>query len=125
MLTGHERQVWAIAFSPDGNLLASGDRSGEVRLWDLASGTSRWSVVVGQGSVWSLAFIDGGRRLVTASDNGVRLWSVGTGTAAASLPHDGGHITRAALSPNGATLAVAATDGHVRLWDLEVGRAHV
>src|SRR3546814_228788 len=49
MLTGHERQVWAIAFSPDGNLLASGDRSGEVRLWDLASGTSRWSVVVGQG----------------------------------------------------------------------------
>src|SRR3546814_9577601 len=73
MLTGHERQVWAIAFSPDGKLLASGDRSGEVRLWDLASGTSRWSVAGGQGSVWSLAFIDGGRRLVTASANGVRL----------------------------------------------------
>src|SRR3546814_5058403 len=28
-LTGHERQVWAIAFSPDGSLLASGDRSGD------------------------------------------------------------------------------------------------
>src|SRR3546814_20508085 len=103
MLTGHERQVWAIAFSPDGNLLASGDRSGEVRLWDLASGTSRWSVAGGQGSVWSLAFIDGGRRLVTASDHGVRPWGVRTGTAAATLPHGGRPTPPAGRSPGAST----------------------
>ncbi|MPZ11942.1 MAG: protein kinase [Kiloniellaceae bacterium] len=117
-LTGHGRQVWAVAFSPDGNRLASGDRSGEVRLWDLESNTLRWSAAVGQGSVWSLAFIDGGSRLAIASDGGVHFWTVETGTAESSLDYKGGHITRAALSPDGASLAVAATDGHVQLWDL-------
>ena len=118
MLAGHGRQVWAVAFSPDGTLLASGDRSGEVRLWDLPSGALRWSAAVGQGSVWSLGFIDNGRRLLSASDSGVTLRTVETGVAETSLQHQGGHITRAALSPDGASLAVASTDGQVEVWDL-------
>lgn len=117
-LTGHSRPVWAIAFSPDSKFLATGDRSGELRLWNLASGDLRWSVAVGQGSVWSLVFIDDGRRLVTASDGGVQLRTAQTGAAEASLEQRGGNITRAALSPDGRSLAVAATDGRVRLWDL-------
>jgi WD40 repeat protein len=120
-LTGHSHQVWAVAFAPDGTLLASGDRSGEVRLWDLASGRLRWSFPAGQGSVWSLIFFDRGRRLATASDGGVRLWSVENRAAEGALAHPSGQVTRAALSPDGAALAVAGTDGGVLLWDLASG----
>jgi WD40 repeat protein len=36
-LTGHRDRVWALAFSPDGNLLATGSPDGTVRLWRAAS----------------------------------------------------------------------------------------
>ena len=38
-LTGHSDWVYAIAFSPDGNLIASGSWNGEVKVWKVADGT--------------------------------------------------------------------------------------
>jgi WD40 repeat protein len=36
-LSGHGDEVESVAFAPDGNLLASVDRAGTVRLWDVAT----------------------------------------------------------------------------------------
>src|SRR5262249_48871759 len=77
-LDGHHGGARAVAFSPDGAALATGDGK-VVRLWDLASGRERRLSVGSDQGVEALAFI-GGKRLVSAGTDGVlRVWDAATG----------------------------------------------
>ncbi len=116
-LEGHWNQVWALAFSPVAPLLASADRDGQIRLWDAATGALRWANMTGHGAIWSLEFTPDGRELMSASDTRVGFWDVESGAPLSALPHTGGAITRAALSPDGESVAVVAVDGKLRLID--------
>jgi len=78
-LRGHRGDVWAVAFSPDGKLLASADgdwrRPGQVKLWSAASGASR-AELRHTGEVLSLAFSSDSRCLVAGSwDRTVHVWA--------------------------------------------------
>jgi WD40 repeat protein len=76
--------VSAIAFHPDGNLLATGDYSGFVRTWDLATGREIGRPISQGGIVLVISFNSDGRLLAVglASDKipkpGTRLWDVTT-----------------------------------------------
>ena len=84
----------AVAFSPDGKLLATGYGNGYVRLWDPATGQAIGSPLLadtspqGEGGVGAVAFSPDGKLLATAGGDGyVRLWNPVTGQAAgAPLP---------------------------------------
>ena len=67
-LYGHERNVRALAMSPDGRTLASGDEVGMVRLWDLRTG-SAVAVLKGHAlSISRLVFSADGSLLASAAD---------------------------------------------------------
>src|SRR5262249_37825527 len=58
--------AWCVAFSPDGKTLAAGLESGEVRLWDVATGRERYRLVGHGGRVRFVGFHPDGRSLAVA-----------------------------------------------------------
>jgi WD40 repeat protein len=76
VLRGHEAEVHAVAFSPDGHWLATGSWDHTVRLWDTHARAAAPVVLRGhESAVTAVAFSPDGRWLATGSnDSTVRLW---------------------------------------------------
>jgi WD40 repeat protein len=113
--------LYDVAYSPDGMLLASGGRSRVVHLWD-AVAAKRLRVLAGHADeIWGLAFRPGGKQLASASkDKTVKIWSLESYQVVQSLPHPA-EVTDLAYSTDGTRLATACWDKLVRLFDAETG----
>jgi WD40 repeat protein len=132
-LTGHSSVgvVRRVAFSPDGNLLASASWDNIIRLWDTSDPNS--PKPVGQplrghtGFVSAVAFSPDGKTLASSSaDKTVRLWDLTTPTDVKELTAPltgGGEFHLVAFSPDGRTLAAPSFDRTIRLWDVTNRRA--
>jgi WD40 repeat protein len=90
-LEGHRGPVNAVAFSPDGKLLASGSGDHTVRLWDVATGAVLQTLEGHRARVNAAAFSPDGKLLASGSGDSwsgggtVRLWDVATGAALQTL----------------------------------------
>ncbi|WP_048581488.1 WD40 repeat domain-containing protein [Streptomyces viridochromogenes] len=116
----HSGFVWSVAFSPDGDLMATGSAAGIVALWDPATRQAVGKPLPGHTTtVRSVAFSPDGGLLAAASDIGtVRLWDPATHEAVGALPTAKQEaVTAVTFSPDGALLATASYDRTVRLWD--------
>jgi WD40 repeat protein len=107
------------AFSPDGSLLAL-PVTGEVRVWNAASGERVQTLQVGKGQVTAAVFSPDGRLLAAGgAQPGVRLWD--TRTWEARQPLSVPSVFALAFSPDGEWLAVSAGTGLVQLLDVKTG----
>ncbi len=129
LLGWHEEAVATVAFSPDGRWMASGDRSGEVRVWSLASRPqSPLRTMSGDGgsAIRDLAFDPTGRWLAVAVIAGAtQIWDLEGPPAADPLVLSAREmqVNTVAFDPNGEWV-VTAGEG-MRLWPLGRRYSHV
>jgi WD40 repeat protein len=122
-LERHEQGVFAVAFSPNGQTLASSAIDHTLHLWDAQTGQviAAWN---GHNAVvWTLAFSPDGQTLASGGeDQIVKLWDVNTQHCLRTLLGHNGQVQSVAYSPDGLTLVSAALNRSIRLWDVQTGK---
>jgi len=121
-------RVLALAFSPDGRILASGggvpSRDGEILLWNAADGSLLREIAGAHSdTVFDLAFTPDGSLLASAgADKFARVFDVKTGKLIRSFEGHTNHVLGVAWNHTGRTLATAGADDVIKVWNVETGQ---
>ncbi len=126
LLKGHESTLQALAYSPDGKLLASAGYDNTGIVWDVSNplaGRLLHRLRGHEDHVYAVAFMPDGRRIVTGSyDKTLRLWDVATGRQLAVLNKHKNKVRSLAVSPHGSSIVSGDLGGDILLWDGASGR---
>lgn len=116
---GHLGEVWAVAWQPGGQWIASGSSDRTIRLWNVQTSIPEAILRGHQAAVVALDWSPDGRLLASSSaDFTVRLWDPAgdTDNEIALLRGHRGFVGSVAFAPDGARLASASVDDTIRIW---------
>ena len=118
----HAAKVNSVAFNPDGQMLASGDSEGVIRLWDINSGDNKVLLTLNK-SIGSVAFSPDGQTIMSRSDKDFKVWDTETGEIRAKL-EDTEDIDHIYFSPYG-KLFIGTNNKEIRIWDAKSGKIKI
>ncbi len=121
----HLSDVLATAFSPDDMLIATGDETGRILLWETLTGRSIRSFEGHADKIAGLGFSVDGKWLVSGGyDSTLRIWDVKTGIQKLAIDNDSGRITDLVISPGGRFGLSVDTANTLKWWELPGGKLH-
>lgn len=115
---GHSREVYAVAWSPDGKRIASGSRDETVKVWDTTDGGNPYTYSGHTDTVFSVAWSPDGKRIASGSgDKTVQIWNAVDGENVATYRGHADTVQSVAWSPDGKRIASSSRDGTVQVWN--------
>lgn len=118
-----EGVVSSLTFSSDGQLLAGADQFGNVRIWNVVSGSIEKTLTT-PSETTAMVFAPNGQTLAIADrDNTILIWNLQTGLAQGKFQKQDAAINALAFSPNGQWLASGSDDRTIVLWQLVTGKS--
>lgn len=117
----HQATVSALAYSPNGRILAAGDHASKIQLSDKESGEILTTLTGHVGNINALAFQ--GEKLLSGADDGcVIVWNSNTFEQMKKMPCHEGDLLCLAVHPTEPWVATGGVDAIVRLWNFETGK---
>lgn len=129
-LEGHTAFVTAIAFSPDGTLLATASHDGTCRIWNVRDRAEPRVFSSPGDKLWSVVFSPDGNSVAAGTDSGViNIWRLDSERSdklvctmvrsnAGRYPEEADNLWQLAYSPDGTLLAAACADMTIKLWNV-------
>lgn len=119
---GHRAAVRAVAYSPDGQFLATGSRDNTIKLWQLSTGREIRTFIGHLNPVNTVAFDPTGQWLASgSSDNSIIIWEVATGRISQHITGHQKRVTSLNFSEDGLRLASGGWDRKAFIWDVGTG----
>jgi WD40 repeat protein/energy-coupling factor transporter ATP-binding protein EcfA2 len=114
-------RLWYARFSPDGELIVTGDYKGMVTLWDGNTGDLVQTLPAHNGGVTSVGFSpDSNLVVTTALDSQARVWDIDKGHNTWLVGHTG-QVEQANFSSDSKQIVTAGLDNTAKIWDAETG----
>lgn len=114
--------VTAVAFSRDGQILATGNANSEVHLWQVADGQRLLTLQGHTGWVRRIAFSPNEQVLASVSeDSTVKLWRLENGQCWQTLSEHTDSVYSVAFSPDGSIIASGSNDLTIKIWQVKEG----
>lgn len=113
--------IFALAFSPDGEILAIGDYRATIQLLNTKTKEKIFTINYQSGHVVrALAFSPDGQILASGSTDGtIQLWDVINKTTLEIIPAHDDWVHSLAFTPDGQILASGSGDSKIKLWDVQ------
>ena len=122
-LDGNTDYVGGFALSPDGKILASGNKDQTIILWNVDTGSIKHTLKGHTDSVTSVSFSPNGKTLASgSSDNAIRFWDIETGKHVKTFKKPKVNVSQISFNPNGQSiLSWGKGDSKILLWDVNTG----
>jgi WD40 repeat protein len=125
-MRGHAENVRSLAVSPKNDSIASGDKSGEIRLWDGETGALLKVLANQGGSAASLSFSPDGQLLLSACGEGCsknlqRIYDLMSGHELIAYAGHTDSVIASAFSADGSVAATGDGNGEIHVWDPRTG----
>ena len=114
---GHRDALYGVAFSPDGQRLATAGYDRLIQLWEAKTGKLLNTLKGHNGAVYGIAFSPDGKVLASAGgDSSVKLWNTTTGQRLDTFGQPTGEQFITAFTPDSRHVIAAGADKQIRMW---------